>query len=220
MIEVRNTRPGDNGKIFSAVVHKELLCHFSAYYTAALKGGFSEAKKDTITMELPHDQIQDLISWLYSGRILSCTTSRLLDNYIFADEKMMLALRRSIMTQLIHCQDQGLDALHLSEAMPCVKVLPQSSGLFRYLVDFWVHYGSQDYVSEIEEWDDDKRIPRNFFYQALNKFASENNSGYLVKSSPSRECLKVACNYHEHTNCREWDHSKWLNQLRFGILAN
>lgn len=140
MIEVVNTRLGKNGKIFSAAVHKELLCFFSAYYTAALKGGFSEAKKNCISMELPCDQMQDLVSWLYSGKILSCTTSPLLKLYVFADEKMMLALRRSIMTRLIYCQDQALDAIRLSDAMPCLKVLPERSGLFRYLVDFWVSY--------------------------------------------------------------------------------
>ncbi|CAD0100363.1 unnamed protein product [Aureobasidium mustum] len=143
MIQIVGSKPDKDGKIFRAAVHKELLCYFSAYYTAALKGGFSESKKDTITMELPYDQMQDLISWLYTGKLLSHTTSPLLKFYIFADEKMMLALRRSIMTQLIYCQDQDMDILLLADAMPCLKVLPQNSGLFRYMVDFWVHRGSQ-----------------------------------------------------------------------------
>ncbi|KAH0002353.1 hypothetical protein KCU78_g14403, partial [Aureobasidium melanogenum] len=90
--------------------------------------------------------------------------------------------------------------------MPCLKVLPQDSGLFRYLVDYWVHYGSQNYVSDIDEFDDDQRIPRAFFNQALTKFAQENKEGYLVNSLSSKECLDIACNYHEHIDFEEWKH--------------
>jgi hypothetical protein len=65
MINIVNTRSNDDGKTFHASVHKELVCYYSQYYTAALKGGFSEAKKDTIIIELHHNLMTDLV---YSGQ--------------------------------------------------------------------------------------------------------------------------------------------------------
>ncbi|KAG9568538.1 hypothetical protein KCU71_g3053, partial [Aureobasidium melanogenum] len=203
MIEVVNTRPGENGKLFSAVVHKELLCYFSAYYTAALKGGFAEAQKKTVTLYLPYDRMTDLVSWLYSDKIIAVDPKELCELYAFADEKMMLAFRRSIMTKLIESNE--LDQME-EDTMSYVKRLPENCGLFRYLVDYWVGvWARTDYRTEMAEWDSDGRIPRKFFYAALEKFA-----GLSVQDRPREEqgdhksCLAIACNYHEHPNKTEW----------------
>ncbi|THV91338.1 hypothetical protein D6D25_09624 [Aureobasidium pullulans] len=82
-------------KSFSATVHRELLCYYSPYYTAALEGGFAVAQTNTITVDLSDEETADLVSWLYSGQIISSYYSQLFDVYVFADEKKMLALRRS-----------------------------------------------------------------------------------------------------------------------------
>lgn len=211
MIEIANARPGEDGKVYSAVVHRELLCYFSAYYTAALKGGFAEAQKTTVTKYLPYDRMADLVAWLYSGNPVTLEPKELFELYAFADEKMMLAFRRSIMTRLIQYHDPGYEHLDDESAMPYVKRLPESSGLFRYLVDYWVGVWARiDCRTEMAEWDADGRIPRKFFYEALEKFGSLSEDNHSeAKSGDHRTCLARACNYHEHVNKTEWRESTW-----------
>lgn len=209
MIQIVSSKPDQDGKIFRASVHKELLCFFSPYYTAALKGGFAEAKKNTLTLDLSYHQMANLVSWLYSGDPVAYTEYELLDLYVFADEKMMLAFRRSIMTRLIKFNDPGYQHLDDDVAMPFVKRLPESSGLFRFLVDYWVGvWGRVDCRTRMAEWDADGRVPRKFFYQALEKFASlVDEPRPRDDSRDHRTCLTRACNYHEHPNRTEWERS-------------
>jgi hypothetical protein len=201
MINIINTKLNKDGKPFHTSIHKELLCYYSSYYTAALKGGFSEAKKDTITMQLPYDLMTDLVSWLYSGTIISRVETNLMDLYVFADEKMMLAFRRSIMSRLIECHDPKTGMLAAKDAMPYLNHLPQYSGLFRYLVDYWAYVWSQGNAkSGLATFDVDKRLPRTFFYQVVEKLSS------MVRSNDTnagRIALDNACNYHEHGNRSE-----------------
>ncbi|KAI4765859.1 hypothetical protein E4T52_02780 [Aureobasidium sp. EXF-3400] len=200
MINVVNTIPDDNGETFHAFVHKELLCHYSLFYAAALKDGSSESNKDTVTIPLPNDLMETLVSWLYSGIITSGFEDYLTDLYSFADRHSMLALRRSIMSRLILSQDLDADyPMDVQTAIPHLKHLPQDSGLFRYLVDYWVIVWSQtDSRFQLAALDSDRRIPRMFFYQALLKLSFR-----VEDKGPGRD-LKIACNYHEHVNRDEW----------------
>ncbi|KAG9959158.1 hypothetical protein KCU61_g7685, partial [Aureobasidium melanogenum] len=206
MIRISSSQPDNDGKIFSAAVHKELLCFFSPYYTAALYGGFAETQRNTITMNLPYDRMAYIVSWLYSGNPITHEPQELFELYAFADEKMMLAFRRSIMTRLIQFHDPEFEHLDGEIAMPYVKRLPENSGLFRYLVDYWVGvWARTDYRTEMAEWDADGRIPRKFFYAALEKFASLSVEGHPRKEQGDhRSCLANVCNYHEHPNRIEW----------------
>lgn len=90
-------------KSFSATVHRELLCYYSPYYTAALKGGFAEAQTNTITVDLSDEETADLVSWLYSGQIISSYYSQLFDVYVFADEK-----KNARSAQIAHVEDRTL----------------------------------------------------------------------------------------------------------------
>ncbi|KAI5211703.1 hypothetical protein E4T38_01137 [Aureobasidium subglaciale] len=101
--QITSQRLNSEKKPFRAMIHRELSCYFSPYYTAALEGEFSEAQKDTITVNLDHDTAKDLVFWLYSGQIISDISTYLFDLYVFADEKDMLALRRSVMPKIVHC---------------------------------------------------------------------------------------------------------------------
>jgi hypothetical protein len=200
MINIVNTKPGSNGKPFHASVHKDLLCYYSPYYTAALKGGFSEAKRDTITMELPYDLMADLISWLYSGTMISRGKTNLMDLYVFADEKMMLAFRRSIMSRLIECHDPE-NIIAVEDAIPYIKRLPQHSGLFRYFVDYWAYiWGQGDTKLGMATFDVDKRIPREFFYQVVDKLGSITKRNNATAGTTT---LNSACYYHEHVDRSE-----------------
>ncbi|KAL2026835.1 hypothetical protein VTO58DRAFT_102815 [Aureobasidium pullulans] len=73
MIELRATNvdshsefgvDGPNTAPFKALVHKDLLCFYSPYYRAALKGEFAEAKQDFLTLDLPATQARRFVSWL------------------------------------------------------------------------------------------------------------------------------------------------------------
>jgi hypothetical protein len=205
MINIVNASPDRDGKMFHAYVHKDLLCFYSQYYTAALKGGFSEAKKDTVTLDLPYPQMRDLVSWLYTGTITSLDEIYLMKLYVFADEKMMLALRRSIMSKIVRLLD--LDCpMQAQEALPYLKSLPQNSGLFLYLLDHWAGVWSQtDSRFEMAACDGDKRIPRFFFYELLGKLSCMVQDG-----GPSIAVLEFACNFHEHLNRDEWNESMFL----------
>ncbi|KAI4722965.1 hypothetical protein E4T48_00747 [Aureobasidium sp. EXF-10727] len=169
MIRVVSRNPGR----FGASVHKELLCYFSPYYTAALKGGFSEAKKDTVTVDLLGYQISNLIMWLYSGNIIATDEGDLFKLYVFADERLMVAFRRSIMTRMIQIQGSDWPELDVMEALPYLNRIPENSGLFRYLVDYWVcNPDSWNYNKDIEDLDEDERIPRAFLYQVMKKLTT------------------------------------------------
>lgn len=62
----------------------------------------------------------------------------------------------------------------------------------------------------MEAWDADGRIPRKFFYQALEKFANlSEDKRPGNESEDHRICLARACNYHEHPNELEWSRSTW-----------
>jgi len=206
MINIVNVKPDSHGKMFHAFIHKDLLCYYSPYYTAALKGGFSEAQNDTITIELPKKLMSELVSWLYSGTITSDEHTDLMKLYVFADEKMMLALRRSIMSRLVQAQAYWF-RMEVKGAMSYLKRIPQNSGLFRYLVEFWACVWSQtDAALDLANMDDNKRIPRLFFYQALQRLA-ELVRNRNEKAGPITSSLVTACNFHEHISIDEWEES-------------
>jgi hypothetical protein len=205
MIQLSGSKPDESGKIFSASVHKELLCFFSPYYAAALKGGFAEATSNTLTLDLPNDRMADVVSWLYSGTIISEEEIDLMKLYVFADEKMMLAFRRSIMSKLI-CITSISCPMDAEDAIPYLKRLPENCGMFRYLVDFWAGVWCEtESVYGMEDMDHDKRIPRTFFYLAMEKLSR------IVSYEHTRaNTLKAACNFHEHVNYHEWADSMSL----------
>lgn len=221
MIEIVNSKPDKDGKTFSAVVHKELLCFFSPYYTAALKGGFSEAKKDTITIDLEFDLMRDLVSWLYTGNFTRYESSHFLDLYLFADEKMMLALRRSIMTVFVGVQEVGYKDMDEDETIAFLQQLPATAGLFRYLVDYWVVLWSQGHFDcEVEGMDSEKQIPKAFFYQALRRFSRVASSKAVRKSGAETlltDSMTNACNYHEHVSKEEWKYSESTVEDEYSI---
>ncbi|THY17419.1 hypothetical protein D6D00_08503 [Aureobasidium pullulans] len=202
-------------KSFSATVHRELLCYYSPYYTAALKGGFAEAQTNTITVDLSDEETADLVSWLYSGQIISSYYSQLFDVYVFADEKKMLALRRSLMSKIVLCcnashEDSEANEINyfgLDDMLPYIYRLPPSCGLFRYLADFYVHHWIlMPCDVRFDKEDPDKRIPREFYWYVIKALAADRNRMITPKASNllCRCCQHSSCNYHEHVNGDEW----------------
>jgi hypothetical protein len=97
MIELRTSYS------WRAHVHKSLLCHYSTYYEAAIFRNFYEATRDYFTLDLDKNCADWFVRWLYSGQLGDRRPQNPEDEdlyrlYIFADEKDILALRRTIMT--------------------------------------------------------------------------------------------------------------------------
>lgn len=203
MINIVSTKHDHNGEPFRASVHKDLLCAYSAHYSAVLERRSSEDKEDAIKMDLPWCRMQNLVGWLYTGTMAWDDLDELLELYVFADQTKILALRRFIMSKII--QDYDLDC---EDSMPYLERLSHSCGLFRYLVDLWAGKWSQmiDHPYQIEELDGHGRIPRMFFYQALRKLAIMVDDKEFIMAA-----LKIPDNYHEHLNVSEWKTSKSLS---------
>lgn len=201
MINVVSTRHDHDGEAFRASVHKELLCAYSAHYTAVLDRCSSAAKQDAISIDLPWCRLQNLVGWLYTGNLIWEDLDELLELYVFADQKGMLAFRRVTMSKIIEDYD-----LECEESMPYLERLSHKCGLFCYLVDLWASKWSQNTLFsspyQIEELAEHEKIPRMFFYQALSKLA------IMVDDKESiMAALNVPGNYHEHLNASEWSAS-------------
>ena len=190
-------RAGGN---FQALIHEELLCYFSPYYTAAFKGGFSESNQGSTSFELTELQAKLLVTWLYSGRIEDdINYSDVLDLYIFADMTDITALRRYIMDHLFK---RGLKwQVFDEESVPDhFTTLPPSSGLVRWMVDnfarYWVRlFGRHDFSSE----------PHVAALEIPGEFFDQVRAAYCRDWTEVSEChFKTPCHYHEHETVEEW----------------
>lgn len=152
-------------------------------------------------IDLPWCQSKTLVGWLYTGNMIDEDLNELLELYVFADQKKMLALRRFIMSKII--EEYYLDC---RESMPYLERLSHNCGLFRYLVDLWAARWSQNTglndPYQIEELVEHEKVPRMFFYQALRKLAMMVDDKECIKAA-----LNVSGNYHEHLNTLEWANS-------------
>ncbi|KAI9790485.1 MAG: hypothetical protein M1833_001924 [Piccolia ochrophora] len=91
-------------------VHEELLCHYSPFFRAALRGNFKEAKDKSIT--LPEDDsfvFRFLVLYMYRGSLpefqLNIMTKRsnlsiYLELYFLADKLSLESLQNKIIDQL------------------------------------------------------------------------------------------------------------------------
>lgn len=204
MIQVKSLKD-DNGFEFCADVHKELLCFYSPYYAAAMKGQFAESRQNSFTLELDHRQTQVFVEWLYTGRVeVEFWRGKHNDDlhalYIFADQTDIIALRRSIMSCLASAgrvPPTGRDMASL------VSQLPDSSGLRLFLLEeAQAEWGTREGTNILTEqyWQRCGYVREDFpedFYAQLLK-------GYRDSFTPSSN----ACDYHEHDDDKEWKMSK------------
>ena len=199
----------DSSPEFSAGVHKELLCFYSPYYAAAMKGRFAESRQDSFTLELNHRQTQLFVEWLYTGRMevefwRGEHNDDLHTLYVFADQTDIIALRRSIMTCLAiagRVPPTGRDVARL------VSQVPDSSGIRLFLLEeAQAEWGMSEKTNILTEqyW---KRcgyvredFPEDFYAQLL--------SGHRDPFTPGLN----ACDYHEHDDEQEWKMSKLIRR--------
>lgn len=207
MIQIKSQKD-DSGSEFRADVHKELLCFYSPYYTAAIKGKFSESRNESFTLELDHKQTQMLIQWLYTGLCDPEPWHHVKNNeayglYIFADQTDIIALRRSIMT----CVRRDLRGPATpSDMAELVSQLPDGSGLRLYLMEEAVKEmrGYEDRLVPEAEWKMRGYVPEDYPEEFWNRLVNGPHDVWLPSVN--------ACDYHEHTDELEWKMSKRNNQ--------
>jgi hypothetical protein len=216
MIEIKSQND-DSGSAFCADVHKELLCFYSRYYAAAIKGSFSESRQESFTLELDREQTQLFVEWLYTGR---CETDpcQQLDNddfhalYVFADKTDIIAFRRSIMTCLVTI---GRTPAAPSKMARLVNMLPGDSGLRLYLLEEavaeWRFDADEKAVTE-EDWKKRGYVPEDYSEEFWDQLVNGQHDRYLPSCN--------ACDYHEHTDEQEWKMSKNNSQGLQVIQAN
>ena len=208
MIQVKSQKD-DSGPEFCTGVHKELLCFYSPYYAAAMKGQFAESRQDSFTLELNHRQTQLFVEWLYTGRFeVEFWRGKHNDDlhtlYVFADQTDIIALRRSIMTCLATAGRVPPAGCNMASL---VSQLPDSSGLRLFLLEeAQTEWGMPEKLNVLTEqyWRDRGYIREEFpedFYARLI-------AGYRDPFTPGSN----ACDYHEHDDEQEWKMSKLIRR--------
>lgn len=184
-------------------VNKDLLCHFSPYYTAALTGPFAESTQQIFHVPLSGKQLSILITWLHTG-LLSLQTWEREDRiklYIFADFVDILALRRQIMTEKGRME-------RYREVNLVFSHLPTTSPLRRRVVEYYANH----WIPEDDRYDAisalDITIHREFFREVVE---SENRDKAIGSSGCC--CCSNVCYFHEHESEEEWFASTYLRFL-------
>ncbi|KAH0274012.1 hypothetical protein KCU91_g5580, partial [Aureobasidium melanogenum] len=202
---------------FSALVPEDLLCYFSRYYAALLRGGDAESGQDNITLELNSTQAQWFVTWLYTGRFPEdFDYPTLFQLYVFAEETEITALRRGIMTY-IHEQSHRRANPSTEDAAEAFDRLPKSSGLVRWIVERFALHGGADTLWDYPDFFVHVAHAFDNFYKhacptvrrlvfmdpccsVIHDYGCDSNCAHpadMVKRGQ-------ACAYHEHSSPEEW----------------
>ncbi|MCJ1299276.1 hypothetical protein MMC08_002068, partial [Hypocenomyce scalaris] len=132
-------------------VHKDLLCHYSSYFAAALNGNFKEAKENTV--ELVEDSpklFEQSQLWLYTQYLCEKAedeTTPGLDEmaklYVWADKRGIPKLQDPAIDAIIR-KSKFENLIPTSYIRLAYDNLPASDPLRRLLIDFCVHCGDID----------------------------------------------------------------------------
>lgn len=202
---------------FNVSIPEDLLCYFSRYYYALLRGNFSEAGQDNVTLELDASQAKWFVTWLYSGRFpdeLDYPT--LFQLYIFADKTDTPAMRKDIMSH-IHKHSHRKRVPPIRDAVAAFKVLPRSSGLVRWILDRFANRFDDLFPGATREFHDHVQLAQGKLYEYLCRRTycvvfSEPWCNLIDDLQCQNECghpkemvkRGQACAYHEHASPEEW----------------
>ncbi|KAH0362978.1 hypothetical protein KCU65_g7752, partial [Aureobasidium melanogenum] len=202
---------------FNVLIPEDLLCYFSRYYAALLRGNFSEAGQDNVTLELDATQAKWFVTWLYSGRFPDdLDYHTLFQLYIFADKTDIPAMRKDIMTH-IHKRSHRRSKVSSEDAVKVFDVLPKSSGLVRWILDRVSHHEGFSTSADHPELNKYlcSALENSYSYTCRKTYCTahtdpccnvvddlqcQNECGHL------RDMIKKgqACAYHEHSCPEEW----------------
>lgn len=189
-------------------VNEELLCYFSPYYHAALRGRFAEAHRKIFDVDLTGKQLHVLVDWVQTGRLELHSWDRedRVKLYIFADFADILALRRQIMTE----QDR---TEKYREVGVVISSLPSTSPFRVRIADHYANHWEpeDDKHDSISALDIDSH--RDFFNDVVESDARAKGSTEAQKLEGC-SCCGNPCRYHEHLNENEWRASMYYQMLR------
>lgn len=182
-------------------VHAELLCHYSAYYRAALRGSFKEAGSKSVDAKATKEELNLLVSWLYGGitHVPGVMDARILNLYVFADRFDMPALRRHIIGDWCN-----LSATYKMLKYEYIKYLytslPTSSPMIQFLVDVAAKHRSFSGDSLDNAYE---QAPKAYFYAVLKAREASTDSSASKNKKKECPCCHDACRYHEHESDEE-----------------
>jgi len=204
----------ENGKLV-VPVHKELLCFFSSYYSAALNGNFSEAQKNRFEVALSVERLKWFKDWLYTGEIPTDQKHplRYMQLYIFADLVDIIALRRDVMGLLIQVTTFLAE---YDEVRYVLENVTPHSQLYKWVRDCYSGHWNQESDEEdpclFNNDTDPDHLLAAFMYEVMK--------GLAIRGSAQRDqsyegyedwitcsCCNNPCEYHEHSCIEEWEAS-------------
>jgi hypothetical protein len=210
-------------EVFRATVHKDLLCVYSPYFTAALKGEFIEAKQDNLILELDYEQTKLFVGWLYSGRLgddYSSYSPYIYELYVFADKTNNIALRRSIMdfqvgVSQLQCPREA--DVYSYGVRQVFHQLPESSGLRAFLMKLMLQECWEDLEDDPDLDLTDNEVayvvdsildvrglfPTDVVLELIALFTKSHAQGNAALGPDA-----YSCEYHEHESEEEWSNSK------------
>ena len=156
------------------LVHKDVICQVSDFFTKAFNSEFSEAK--TASMDLPEEDpnlFEVFVRWLYHPLIEDAKETHpdaekkshtlLVRLYLLADKYSIVTLKRSIIDHLvfyIRLNPAGIYAPSLHDLSKIYENAPASSGLRKLFLDwfkwginldFWKAKNSNDKLKDMPE---------------------------------------------------------------------
>ncbi|KAI5204564.1 hypothetical protein E4T39_03515 [Aureobasidium subglaciale] len=206
-------KPNDGDAM--VVIHKELLCFFSPYYRAALKGGFSESRKASLDVEVSSKTLKAFATWLYTGDVPDEGTGTLgmysdqlclVDLYTFADKRDILALRRATMNQLATAD---MYLYNYTTVLDIITDLPDTNPLWKQTLESYISHRTPsidendlaDCYMDAELKDTERLLP-GFMCKVLRGVALRTEV-----NPPGCSCCSKPCTYHEHESMEEWEAS-------------
>lgn len=192
-------------------IHKELLCFYSPYYSAALNGKFLEAQKDLFEVDLSDKDLHRFATWIYTGERPSPMVNCDVMLYIFADQVDILALRRTIIGGFMNTIPR------YSLAKIILKDLPQNSPLQKFLLDTYVAHWQPKHDQKdpclLDSNADPNHLLAAFTYRVMEGLALRK-----MRNPPGCPCCNIACSYHEHSSKEEWKASMLIQSVRLRLL--
>ena len=175
-------------------IHKDLLCHVSSYFKAALTGTFGGAITGVVVLRDEEvDVFKRFNGWLYTNTILQENDikdpdfTNLMELYVFAEKRGIPSLQNAVIDALIRIQrlpDYEIESVWEKTA--------RTSGLHRLLVDSYIHYAEDD-VFSAEACQSD--FAKDFLIEVIIAFCKARDDGSIVKNF---DLWKKRCQYHVH----------------------
>jgi len=217
---------------FTVQIPESLLCYFSRYYNALLRGYFSEAGSESITLDLSAHQTKAFVTWMYSGQFAESSDYPMLFGlYVFADRVDVPAMKKDIMT-FIHKRSHHRSSPAIDDAVKAFSSLPESCGLVRWILDRFAHHENIP-VDTDDEFETSVLAARGMGHEF-----SCRNTGMTVHADPCCNVIEKlrcncqfcvgreekakkgqACAYHEHESVEEWRGKSPVLRLS-GIVAD